>query len=665
MKTSLHLVSMPWADPELPSIQISVLKSYVDSVFGKRVPTKTYSAFASIALEQTHKGYSDYANKYDQFEEYPYFLMYFRRFLHRDARLRLVSIDKLIRKINTCTSDGALTLRKVAHLERRTCRYIEENIVPHLSRHGINLVGFTLNYYQLYASLYCARYLQERFRAYKYLFVFGGATVIYPKVAEVLKTLGVEGLCVIGEGERKLELIVKEILATPSHEYESLIGRLAALHEGIYDIQRRTINLYEQNPATLLNLQTPIDNSPLPNFDEYYSSLRKVFTDQKLRAKYIAGTWLALEGTRGCFAHCDFCDVHTSWAGFRKSTPERIVANLLELVGRHRIPRVKFMDNVCDTWAERYSELLIARKIRITSFMECRVHHPETFWTKLSLSGVELVQVGIEAFSPTLLQTMNKGTRAKQNLLVEKWLKELGIESLSNLISHHPKSTLRHVRETKQVLRLIPHLQRLDFSQLALLIGSPLDKLLGPGERRTLQERQNFALPKSLDRYFVLKGEYEPPPKWFAKGVPGAWDRLVEWEERFSGAHAGSAFMSSTNYGSRGILIRDGRSDKIVDHHLLGDAARIYDLCHQGATMTTLARDTELPAVTIEKSLFWLITRKLLVHLDGYYISLAVRPRDVLIYNCAALAGPDRRQPQTDTQAVFPLYQGIRIAGST
>jgi hypothetical protein len=81
--------------------------------------------------------------------------------------------------------------------------------------------------------------------------------------------------------------------------------------------------------------------------------------------------------------------------------------------------------------------------------------------------------------------------------------------------------------------------------------------------------------------------------------------------------------------------------------------------------MTTLARDTELPAVTIEKNLFWLITRKLLVQLDGYYIALAVRPRDELIYNCVALAGPDRRQPQTDRQTVFPLYQDTRIAGST
>ena len=57
MKIKLHLLSMPWADPELPSIQTSALKAYVDATFGNRVTTKTYSAFASIALKQTRGGY--------------------------------------------------------------------------------------------------------------------------------------------------------------------------------------------------------------------------------------------------------------------------------------------------------------------------------------------------------------------------------------------------------------------------------------------------------------------------------------------------------------------------------------------------------------------------------------------------------------------------------
>lgn len=663
MQTKLHLVSMPWANPELPSIQTAVLKAYIDSVLSDKIVTRTYSAFASILLEQNHQGYADYYYKYQDFEEYPYFLMYYRRFLRHDSRLKQVSAERLIRRINGCEPDERLTLRKVAHLENRTQRYIEEVIVPQLSRRGLNVMGFTLNYYQLYASLYCARYLQENFPNYKYLCVFGGATVIYPKVAEVLSVLDVAGLCVIGEGERKLELILNEILAIPAKESSGLVQRLAALHEGIYDIGHRTVNLYEPTPATLLDLQTPMDNLPQPNFTEYYAALRKVFTDRKLHAEYKAETWLTLEGTRGCFAHCDFCDVHTSWSGFRKSTPERILANVLELASKHRSPRVKFMDNVCDTWAERYAELLIERKIRIASFMECRVHHPETFWTKLSLSGVELVQVGIEAFSPELIRAMNKGTKAKQNLLVQKWLKELGIESLSNLISHHPKSILRHVEETKHVLRLIPHLDRLDFSPLGLLIGSPLDGRLSPEEKTQLEERQLFALPKRLDKYFVLKGEYEPPGNWFDEEVLDAWDKLIEWEEKFFRSCGENAFMTSTRYGSEETLVRDGRCGEIKEYHLLSETARVYNFCHQGATRETLSRDAEVPASTIEKVLSWLVGKQLLVELDGFYIALALRPRDELINNYLEAAIARNSPPPTVKEFARPLYQVTKTAG--
>jgi len=633
MQTKLHLVSMPWASPELPSIQTAVLKAYMDMVFAGRVKTRTYSAFTAILVQETGLGHVNYYDEFQNFEEYPYFIMFLRRFLLKKPELRHVSLERLIAQINKHGDGETLTLRRIAMLEGRTRRYIEDVIVPGLSKQALNVVGFTLNYYQLYASLYCARYLRDCFPEYDYLFMFGGATVSYPKVAEVLQRHGIEGVCVIGEGERKLELIVREILDTPSRQRAQLLGRLSNLHDSIYDIQRRTLNLYEPDTHTLLSLQTPVERLPLPDFDEYYSTTRKVFTNQKLHREYRAETWLAMEGSRGCFAKCDFCDVHTSWSGFRKDTPERIVDNALKLVRRHRSNRIKFMDNVCDTWAEKYADILIERKIRITSFMECRVHHPEVFWTKLSLSGVELVQVGIEAISPSLIKAMSKGTLAKQNLVVQKWLKELGIESLSNLISHHPKSTVEQVRETKNVLKLIPHLNRLDFSDLSLQIGTPLDRGLTPKERRQLTERQRFRLPKIIDGYFVFKGEYDPPEHWFARGVPEAWDDLIEWEENFSASYSEDAFMTVTRCGLDEIVIRDGRFGSVEEHFFAGDTARVYNLCHRAATLAEVSCELDLPASAVEKILAKFRDKGLLIELEGFYISLALRTRDELIHN--------------------------------
>ncbi|HEV7644835.1 MAG TPA: radical SAM protein [Pyrinomonadaceae bacterium] len=642
MQTTLHLVSMPWASPDLPSIQIAVLKAYIDATFGSRVKTHAYSAFTNILVKETAHGYVNYYDDLQQFEEYPYFVMYLRRFLLKEPGLRRVSLERLVSRINKRETDEPLTLRKLSLLEKRTQRYIEDVIVPRLSKRSLNVVGFTLNYYQLYASLYCARYLRDRFPEYDYLFMFGGATVSYPKVADVLRKHGIEGICVIGEGERKLELIIHEILATPAAQRAQLYERLAAIHPAIYDIQRRTLNLYEPDTHALLSLQTPVERLPLPDFDEYYASMRRVFTNKDLHKEYRAETWLAMEGSRGCFAKCDFCDVHTSWSGFRKDTPERIVDNALTLVRRHRSDRIKFMDNVCDTWAEKYADILIERKIRLTAFMECRVHHPEIYWTKLSLSGVVMVQVGIEAISPSLIKAMSKGTWAKQNLVVQKWLKELGVDSLSNLISHHPKSTIEQVRETKNVLKLIPHLDRLDFSDLSLQIGTPLDRRLTPDERRKLTERQMFDLPKNLDSYFVLKGEYEPPDEWFTKGVADAWNDLIEWEEDFAARYRENAFMSATRCGVDEVVIRDGRYGTVEEHFLEGDTARVYNFCHRAATAAEICGELDLSDVTVGKILSKLIDKGLLVELEGFHISLALRPRDELVHNYVASKIPNR-----------------------
>jgi hypothetical protein len=642
MQARLHLISMPWANPAMPSIQNGVLKAYVDSTLGDHIQTFTYSAFVSILLEETRRGVIDHFERLEEYEEYPYFLMFLRRYLRNAPGARGVSIDRLLSRVNAnvAGADEPLTSKRLVQLELRTRRYVRDVIGPQLDAEGVNVVGFTLNYFQFYASIYCARALRELFPDHDFLFLFGGATVIYPKVAEAFERLGIEGVCVIGEGEQKLELILREVMNTPPEERSALIERIVPLHLGFYDTRRCTVNLYEPNAASLLSLQMSVDNLPLPAFDEYYESVRNVFRRDDRHTEYRAETWLAMEGTRGCFAKCDFCDVHSSWSGFRRSSAERIADRAIAMALRHRTARVKFMDNVCDTWGEEYADRLIARKIRLTSFMECRVHHPERFWTKLSLAGVEMIQVGIEALSPSLLQAMNKGTRAKQNLLVQKWLKELGIESLSNLISHHPKSTLDHVAETRKIVELIPHLDRLDFSPLALLFNTPLDRKLTPEQRRSgLVERQPFSLPKSLDPYFVRKGEYEPPDEWFVDGVIEAWDGLIAWEETFRKRCGENASMVAARCSEEEILISDRRYGSLEEHLVEGDDAYLYSLCHHGATLESLVNDLDLPLERVQAIAAALIERKVLVELEGCYIALALRPRDELVHECMMLPG--------------------------
>ena len=76
----------------------------------------------------------------------------------------------------------------------------------------MNVVGFTVVYDQIYASIFAASYLRDRYPGFKFLFLFGGYSVTIPKVAEIFARLQVPGLFVIGEGERKLEMIARTLI---------------------------------------------------------------------------------------------------------------------------------------------------------------------------------------------------------------------------------------------------------------------------------------------------------------------------------------------------------------------------------------------------------------------------------------------------------------------
>lgn len=81
------------------------------------------------------------------------------------------------------------------------------------------------------------------------------------------------------------------------------------------------------------------------------------------------------------------------------------------------------------------------------------------------------------------------------------------------------------------------------------------------------------------------------------------------------------------------------------EHRLLGDTARVYQLCHRDPTLEALGRDAELPQPVVEPIVTELIERRLLVQLDGCYVALALRPRDELVHNYVEQAIRDRIDP--------------------
>ena len=351
---------------------------------------------------------------------------------------------------------------------------------------------------------------------------------------------------------------------------------------------------------------------------------------------------MPIEGSRGCFAACDFCGLNSTWKGFRAAPADRVVAQTEELTARHPGPSIFFVDNVCDTWAERYAEKLIERGFRYEAFMELRAHHPEYFWTKLALAGVNNIQIGIEALSPALLMKMSKGTRVFQNIAVQKYLKELGVKSCSNLIFWHPGSTLADVAETRRSLEQLSHLDELSTIKFVLVAGSPLYFSLSLDERKGLRPALSQPAPASVTEFAFRFGHIPPARMALDRETDSAWQELEDWYE---GAKALSRSrpqdLTVRRIEPDCLRVQDTRFGNSQEHLLTDADATIYDSRHSPLRTDHIVARTGLTASRVEEGLASLVERKLLYETEGFYISLALRPRDELVRRyCQTLRTP-------------------------
>lgn len=630
MKLKIHLVSMPWADVYVPSVQLGALKAHMDPRLPPGQSVATHSAFSSIFLESGETElYSELASQ----RELPYLLLTWSELIEGTERgVAGVQTATLLAEIAAAPGGEVMSAPRLERLRRATDEYIEHHIGPTLIADGMNLVGFTLNYNQVYASIYCALRLRERWPDRTLRFLFGGASAATPAVADVLRRLGIEGFGVLGEGERKLELIASMILDLDASRVGSLAESIPAAVPGVYDIQTHQRDLYQRDASCFTSQLPSLGELPVPEVAEYFTGVKRAFAGSEQVHRFESHVQLPLEGSRGCFASCDFCGINVNWQGFRKRTAQDVVRDVMTAVERYGTRRVLFMDNVCDTWAEEYADELIRRRVRIPAMMELRAHHPQRFWTKLALAGVDRVQVGIEALAPGLIRRMRKGTKAWQNVLVQKWLRELEITSMSNLITGHPRSTVEDIEQTRRIIEQTAHLGSYSLSSYTLAYGSPLYDELDDEQRRQLVVDTHRPSLAALEEFLVPYYGYLPPRRWYDDGVRQAWRDFVAWYDDMLGSRARTPTMTAHRVGDERVVVVDERGDRPREHTIEGELARVHDECHLGLHRSRFSQ-LEVPLPRLHRRLDELVELGLVLELDHCFISLALRPRDELVHD--------------------------------
>ncbi|HEY5935990.1 MAG TPA: hypothetical protein VIU61_15180 [Kofleriaceae bacterium] len=610
-------------------MQLGALHAYVDKVFAGVVGVFSYSAFLAIPYRAAGSDLFDYYERVSAAGEHTYMAL----FLDRYWRELMPGARKfpLAGLLESLAGRATLTPKLLRQLDRATRDYVDEEMAPSFVPGAVNLIGFSLNYDQIYASVYMARYIQERYAQFTPTFLFGGYSTSVPHVVGLMNRLSAPGCLVIGEGEKKLELIIRAILAADrSDEIDAVV---AAAAPGVYEV-RANVQVFETRADDYATQLPGLTELPVPDYREYFRALEGMTDDAETYKFLVAKCHIMVEGSRGCFAKCDFCGLNSTWRGFRKSTPDAIYAQIVELAERHESTRFDFVDNVCDTWAEKFADRVMASRTRFATLFELRAHHDEGFWTKLALAGAVEIQIGIESLSQPLLSHIGKGTRVVQNVAVQKFLTELGVWSYGNIITDHPRSTVADVIETRRLLEQCAHLGEFGLAIYGVAPGSPLYNSLPLEDRQALRPNVTAKLPRSvvpfaLENFCAVPARLECDPE-----TKRAWKSFRRWFGAFrKESQARKATLAVSRLGPHKLLVVDTRREPSEHHILDGDECAVYDACHAGIKLHHLPALVELAPERTMAAVEALLRRQILLRIDDSVISIAVRPRDELVQN--------------------------------
>jgi len=214
-KVSLHLVSMPWANPMITPMQLGAIKAYVQP----KIPDlkiHVHNGFFMIPRLAIGDNFVRPYDEMSEFNEHAYQYLALRRF----AGPHQAQLQDIIPGVKPKT---------LSKIEKATRKFCDAYLIPKLDASALNLVGFTLNYDQVYSSLYCALYLKEKCKDTRILFVLGGMSACTPSANRIFNEFGLEAVAVVGEGEQKLYDIIQTANQHASDPIPQIIGHLSSV----------------------------------------------------------------------------------------------------------------------------------------------------------------------------------------------------------------------------------------------------------------------------------------------------------------------------------------------------------------------------------------------------------------------------------------------------
>ena len=483
------------------------------------------------------------------------------------------------------------------------------------------VVGFSASFQQTMPSLCLARRIKQLRPEIR--IVFGGAAC--------------EG-CMGPELQRQFSEIDCVFSGEADRTFPEMVGKW--IHEGHEGHEERK----EGEPGTTCvswaaGTVENLDELPYPDFDDYFTRLERSPLGAEL------DPLLFFETSRGCWwgrkCRCAFCGLNGDRLGFRKKSPQRALDELRHLVDRYGIHRACAADNILDpSYFQSLLPMLQAAGLDLSFVYEMKANLTREQVAILQNAGLAAAQLGIESLSTSVLQRIGKGVSAMQNLQALRWFSEAGIAVQWNMLYGFPGEDLT---EYAKMAELLPSLYHMCPPQIAGRVRvdrfSPYFE--NPAQHEIVNVRPGRAFgyvfpfsPDVLERLaYYFDYDYADGRDVLDYARP-VIDAVALWRQL-----AGAVTLRYWDRPDGVLILTDTRptSDDVAtpgfqQRRMTGMERIVYLFCDSGRTprevMDHLAQTlnaTPPDGATIERMLDALVGERLMAHLDGRYLSLALR----------------------------------------
>jgi ribosomal peptide maturation radical SAM protein 1 len=429
-----------------------------------------------------------------------------------------------------------------------------------------DVVGFSSTFNQNIASLTLSKLIKEKNPEVKIL--FGGSNFESEMGLEYFKAFTWIDYAVLGEAEPVLPKLMDAI----DTNGEPPSGVAYRKDEEI---------VFEQCTETFQNFA---DYGP-PDYDDFYDQIKQIDPNSPLLENPI----VLYETARGCWwgekHHCTFCGLNAFTMDFRSKPPEQVRKEIAELSQKYDTFRFRIVDNILEMkYIDGVFENFAQENYDFQFFIEVKSNLTKKQIKTLAHGGVNVIQPGIESFSPNQLREMDKGVRPIQNITCLKWSMYYGIDCEWNILTGFPGETDDDYRKQIDILKHLTHLKPpIGVGDLWLERFSPYFtkpeeygvKITGPSEAYgfVYDEKQLDLMKIAYDF------EFETPARIDPALVQELRDVVTNWENRHKSDQIPFLFFTkSPNF----VNVYDGRpSDQPIKKRFEGEMASIISFCNE------------------------------------------------------------------------------------